>query len=457
MRWGLIVVVALYLIANALIWNFAVPGTRLTQAADGSSWYRPALALMTHGDFVDLENPALIDTYRPPLYPLFAAAAMKIAGGPSPAAIAIAQILLLLLAGLLFRDIVRDWMPGWEDFGLALLLLNPNVLSSAQFVQSEILFLAFTTLAFWAATKYLSDRGAWRFALLTGISFALACLARPTAQFLLFVPLFLFALLDLIARRKSLARASLQGLASFAIAMVVIAPWVHLVATQGHGYALSDSSGKYRYVWDQIVMVEAQSAGLSYHEAGSRLTNPGGAHYDFIAGKGDAWERMSVPERNKALTNEGMAVLLSYPAMDFAKALYRSQAQFFLAGGAGNWHNLFGIGAESLSLAWFTSAQDDLWTLLDRLFGNVPPAGLVFSVIAIGFTVATRVVGLIGVFAFADRKRLGLLLIVAGFILYFAFIHVFVGNSRYRIAIEPMLMLLTIGGLEQLSRIFPRR
>ena len=118
-RRGFIIVVALYVLANVLIWVFADADARLGEAADGGSWYRPALALMTHGAFVDLEHPTKIDTYRPPLYPLFEAGVMTLTGSPSPAAIALAQIVLLLFVGLLFRDLVRDVMPGWENLGLA--------------------------------------------------------------------------------------------------------------------------------------------------------------------------------------------------------------------------------------------------------------------------------------------------------------------------------------------------
>lgn len=455
-RGGLIAIVTLYLLTNLVIWIFANPDARLGEAADGDSWYRPALALMVHGGFVDLDDPTLIDTYRPPLYPLFEAAAMAIAGGPNPGAVAVAQIILLLLVGLVFRDIVRDWMPGWENFGMALLVFNPNVLSSAQFVQSEILFLAFTTLTFWAATKYARGGLEWRYALLTGLGVALACLTRPTAQFLLFVLPVLFPLLAAISQRVRVHIALAQGFAALTLAFIVLAPWVNLVAAQGHGIALSDSTGKYRYVWDQVVMIEAQSKGLSYHDAEARLSEPGGAQHDFIEEQGAAWETLPTSVRNKALASEGMQILLSYPALDFAKALFRSVAQFFFAGGAGNWHNLFGIGAESLSESWFTNAQDDLWGLLKRLFEGIPLAGLFFSAIAIGFAIVTRLIGLVGLISFFSRDRLGLLVVISGFVSYFALIHVFVGNSRYRVSVEPMLMLLFLSGLNWLRDRFPR-
>jgi 4-amino-4-deoxy-L-arabinose transferase-like glycosyltransferase len=453
---GLIIVLALFVLANAAIWVFSDGDSRLADAADGDSWYRPALALMKYGAFVDLKNPALIDTYRPPLYPLFEAAAMAVAGGPSPGAIVVAQIALLLFVGLLFRNLVHDWFPGWENFGMALLIFNPNVLSSAHFVQSEILFLAFVMFTFWAVAKFILFNGSWRFALLTGAGVALACLTRPTAQFLLFVPPILFPLLALFGGRTAKRTAFLQGLGAFVLAIIIVAPWVSLVASQGHGLALSDSAGKYRYVWDQVTMIDAQSRGLSYHEAGARLTKPGGAEYDFIARHGKSWKSLSRPERNNALADEGMAVLVSYPVVDFAKALYRSQAQFFLGGGAGNWHNLFGVGAQSASSAWFANAQDDLWSLLKNLVGGLPPFGLIFSGIAIGFSVAARVLGLMGLPAFFNQERWGLFLIVAGFVAYFALIHVFVGNSRYRVSIEPMLMLLVLAGLDNLGRLFRR-
>lgn len=456
-RRGLVFVLALYLLANVLIGVFSTPDARLAHAADGSTWYKPALAFATHGKFVNFDDPTKVDTYRPPIYTLFLAFAITVGNEAAPLVTAVAQIALLLLVGLLFRDLVRDWLPGWENIGLALLILNPSVLSSAQYVQSEILFLACTMLAFWASAKYLRSGGQLRFALLTGLSVALACLTRPTAQFLLFVLPVLFPILALATKSTSPKRATVQGLLSMALAFAVLAPWVSFVASQGHGLALSDSAGKYRYVWDQVVMIEAQSAGLSYHEAEAKLIGPGGKQYEFIASQESVWSSMSKPERHKALADAGMAALLSYPVTDFAKALYRSLGQFFFAGGAGNWHNLFGIGSDAATLAWFTTAQNDLRQLLASLLGSIPPAGLAFSAIAIGFTVATRAIGLLGIFSLFDRTRWGLLLVIVGFILYFALIHVFVGNSRYRVAIEPMLMFLVLCGLDSMSRFVFRR
>ena len=460
-RWrgsfGLAALIAIYIFVNALIWIAAEPGVRLAKAADGQSWYHPAIALMKHGGFVLLDDPQRADTYRPPLYPLFEAAAMTVAGGEAPEAIAIAQIILLLLCGLLFRDTVRDWLPGWENLGFTLLVLNPNVLSTAQFVQSEILFLAFVTLAFWAAARYARGHGGWGVVLVTGLGVALACLTRPTAQFLLFTLPLLFPLLAIAGAAAGVRRAFVQGLSTLLLALAVIAPWAWFVASEGHGLALSANEGKYRYVWDQVTMIEALSNDISYHEADKRLTSPGGKEHAFIESQGEAWKSLSATERHKALADAGMNVLLSYPVSDFAKTLYRSQAQFYFAGGAGNWHNLFGIGSESVSQAWFSSAQADVWALLKRLFADVPPSGLVLSAIALGFAVTARLIGLIGVFALMRDMRWGLLLIISGIVLYFAFIHVFVGNSRYRVSVEPMLMFLVLAGLDQITQILGRR
>jgi hypothetical protein len=45
-----------------------------------------------------------------------------------------------------------------------------------------------------------------------------------------------------------------------------------------------------------------------------------------------------------------------------------------------------------------------------------------------------------------------MLLTIVSIISYFALVHLFVGNSRYRISIEPALMLLFLHGIEAMWR-----
>ena len=55
---GLWVVTGLYVLANIVLGVLAVPGASLAQGGDAGSYWDPALALVKHGAFVQLDNPA---------------------------------------------------------------------------------------------------------------------------------------------------------------------------------------------------------------------------------------------------------------------------------------------------------------------------------------------------------------------------------------------------------------
>ena len=205
-RRGLWLVIALYVLVSAVVWLNFDGTTRLKYSGDGESWYQPSVGLYLHGAFVYPETPDTPSIYRPPAYPVFAAAVFSIAGGPSPNAIAVGQIVLLLLVGLIFRSTVNDWLPGWGDFGMGLLIFNPNVLTIAQYVQSDTLFLFFVTIAMWAMLRYARGETGWRYAVLAGVALALACLTRPTAQFLILVLPLAFPLLDVVSGNAAMWR-----------------------------------------------------------------------------------------------------------------------------------------------------------------------------------------------------------------------------------------------------------
>ena len=142
-----------FLFLNAAVWLSIDESVRLKQAGDGDSWYQPSVGFYLHGKFAYPDSPEHESLYRPPAFPLFAAGLFTLAGGPSPNAIALGQIVLLLLTGLLFRNSVEDWIPGWGTLGMALLCFNPNVFTIAQYTQSDTLFLFFMTLVLWAILK----------------------------------------------------------------------------------------------------------------------------------------------------------------------------------------------------------------------------------------------------------------------------------------------------------------
>ena len=161
---------------------------------------------------------------------------------------------------------------------------------------------------------------------------------------------------------------------------------------------------------------------------------------------------MSEVERYKAQLQEGYSVLLSYPTQALITAYGRSILQFFTAGGSGRWHSLLIENPEFLAEIWFKSKQSDVSDMLKKAFGSASPSARIISAVCLVFVIVARAIGLIGLISITPRRYWSLLLVLCSVIAYFALVHLFVGNSRYRISIEPALMLLFLFGIDSVWR-----
>ena len=446
--WPFWAVSGTYFLCNMVVAVFAEPGASLAQGADASSYWDPAIAFLKHGDFVEFDNPAEPNLYRTPLYPLMISVLVFLFG-ESPGAVVSLQVILLFGVGVLFRIIVRDWLSGWEDVGMALVILNPNLLGTAHLIQSETLFLFFITIGFWSLLRIVRKDFRWQNAFIVGIAMALACLVKPTSQFLVIALPISLPIIALLAGAKSSSwRLFIQGITASLVAIAIMVPWAMKLSAAGNGYSLSEHEIRYRFLWDQVVMLEANMHGVSYHEAEKRITAPGSYHAKVIAAQGEGWNTLSGVEKFAVLERHGYQAILSYPPEIIAEVTVRSVIQFMFSGGGGNFHNILGIDTARLNRVWFKTSQQNVRAMLFTFFGEAPMAALGFSFLALFFAFLTRCIGLVGICAMWRRGDYALMFTLLAFIGYFVAVHLFHGNSRYRIPTEPAMMLLALYGLQ---------
>jgi 4-amino-4-deoxy-L-arabinose transferase-like glycosyltransferase len=456
-RWTLVIVLAFVAVNLLMLWA-TVPGANFRQGADAQSWYEPSVALYKYGAFVELNDPSKPQTYRGPVFPMFGAAMMWLAGEADPMPIVYGQIVLLLLTGLMFRRIVEEWCPGWGDLGLALFLFNPNAFATAHLVQSDTTFMIVATAAFWAALRYIQRGHDWRYGVATGALLGVACLVRPTPQFLLLaLPLLLPLLVIASGTRKGLGRAFLSGVGGVIAAGIVALPWILHVHAAGGGFDITPPDIKYRYIWDHIQIMDAQANGISQWDAAKRLEGPGGLVERHVAAQGPAWQSLTRDQQYERLVQFGYETLLSYPPTVIARALAQSVGQFLLGGGAGNYYNLFGIDAQKLSTIWMTQTTGRPIETLRRLFADAPLSMYVIGAVAYLFVLVMRVTGLVGLVMVGARRQWPLLLMLVGLVTYFGLVYVFAGSARYRLVIEPALLLLAVLGMRDIASWFRRR
>ena len=86
--------------------------------------------------------------------------------------------------------------------------------------------------------------------------------------------------------------------------------------------------------------------------------------------------------------------------------------------------------------------------MLVTFFGEAPMAALSLSFFALFFAFLTRCIGLVGICAMWRRGHYALMFTLLAFIGYFVAVHLFHGNSRYRIPSEPAMMLFALYGLQ---------
>src|SRR3546814_19400596 len=107
----------------------------------------------------------------------------------------------------------------------------------------------------------------------------------------------------------------------------------------------------------------------------------------FIAAQGGAWQRLDDGTRGRLMFREGLRQLIDYGPITDLRAYAQSWAQLFLGGGAGNFHNLFGLEGRSVPDLIVHGDSAGYLDALRRSLSGASLAGLSVSALAIGFAV----------------------------------------------------------------------
>jgi hypothetical protein len=178
-------------------------------------------------------EPATLDLLWPPLYPHLMAWAYALPAGL--VLLRLLQAACLFAAAFCWRDLARSFTgSAWTgDATAALLLLDPQVASFAQFLWPETLHLALFAAVVWILVRR-GDR--IPFLALAGVALGACLLLKSVVG--PFLPLLLVPLLREAGVRKGAARAAVVGLAC---ALVVLPVMAANARTQG-AFVIADGA-----------------------------------------------------------------------------------------------------------------------------------------------------------------------------------------------------------------------
>lgn len=137
-----------FVVVNAAIRFAAVPDASVIHGYDASSYLSPAKGMLAYGDYVRTEIPSVADTFTVPLYPALLAVNIFLFGEDAGlAAVIFLQLVALYATGLMTRCLVRPFYPKAAVFAQAIVVFNPNSLSTAHLIQTETVFTLLLTAA----------------------------------------------------------------------------------------------------------------------------------------------------------------------------------------------------------------------------------------------------------------------------------------------------------------------
>jgi 4-amino-4-deoxy-L-arabinose transferase-like glycosyltransferase len=442
-----LLVICAFLVLNIVMLFAAVPDGALKFGADFGDYLETARAIIRHGAIVQIDAPSQPFTFRTPGFSIFMSGIIWVTGDQSVGLLIGLQIAMLLWVGLISRAIAEKYLPGYGDALMALVIFNPNALIAAHLVQIDTLSTLLFMLSIWFFFCYQS-KGGVSLAWLTGLTLGLACLVRPTPQYLVLVlPLAFPLVAGLSGDWKRAGRHVFAGGFAVAGAIVVMAPWLLYMHSAGEGYSNTSAHYRYEAAFDTVLLLEQIESGANQRKAARIVLR---REDQYRKSQGPRYPNMSAQDRHDDLTGYHLRSITQFPLSVLTKAAVVGITNMFAGGGATNYHQLFGLKHRSSWEIMATSPDVNFLAASLESFNYSSPLAIVASIVAIGFAVVMRIIGMIGLVALIRRRDWALLMLLASVFGYFLLIHVFNSSARYRLPIEPLLLLLALFGFDKI-------
>lgn len=435
-------ILALFLAALAVRLGYVLSwlGTDGAFLYDDSKLFLASVdALIDQGRFLEANSPdARPMTERMPGYILFLAGHRLLFGdGLWP--VVISQSLLGAATVVLIAGIAAPLGRGVGLIAGALAVVWPNLVLSAGYILDDTLFLAFAVAAMFAGVRFFRT-GDWRWCVVLGLTLGLSIAVRPIAQFL---PPAILVIGPLAGRVRfgSWRKGAVAGLVAAGLATAVVAP-VALHNQARHGTpALTSQGGTHAALW---MMATARS----YAEGESRAAIARRYSEEAVRRAPEAFAPGGdVFRQSRVLSRIALEELAAMSVGDIALAWARGAVVNLAAPAvlteprlraalAGSFDGLAGQGLAARVTAFIA---DQPPTLAATMMLSVLGAGVVCVLHLIGFLRHARMT--------PDAC-----LAASAVVLYFLLIMGPVATPKYRLPMEPMLILWTALALHLLLR-----
>ena len=428
---------AIYLVTNYILHILSITDAVYVHGADASRYFVPALSL-ANGD--GLGN--LLSTG--PIYPFFLSIHYAIFGFDyGNDALVVTQSALLYLTGIIASKIAIKIMPNlplirWIT--MLLVIFNPNALMAAHLVQTETLFTLFLVSFLYVLMNLIRQRNG--IVVLAFIALLIS-LTRPAGMYIMLI----FILLSLILKLNGVSWRKLVSinLVYYLILLSGLGLW-SLNNYNKHGeFFISANEGMVFH--DQYIALLQYGKNMSQSEANVIAYE---VYEDMIVKESAVCNKgVSSFECRKIVSRAYIDAILNENLYVIAKASISSFVNLMFSGGASNFANYYGIDNKASVLSFERSSGSML--SLSKAIKFIDSVNIKYLIALItfwGFAILTKIlliIGLIHVFSNSNNKYLSIIVIF--YILLFSAEYLFLGQSRWRGPLDPLIMIFSALGV----------
>ena len=436
--WQFIVITVLFIVLNLIFYTCSIPGKRF--ANDSSGYIKPAKLLITEFRYDS--------AFRLPVYPAFIAIAMKLTDHYD-VTVVIWQIALLLCSGIIAVLIGECYLKKFSPLLFALVLFNTSLIVGAHKILPDTLFLfLFLSYCYFLLQSIQNNR--LINPVICGVFATLLSLTRGNGFYLSLVTPVIILLCDCLRHRVIFTkRLILKPLLFFFVFLVTITPWLF------YNYKVNDrieinSQAYFDFtVHENLMRIEYLSHGVSKKQASSSILKKA---LEFEGMTFTDNMNLTRGDKHRLVASHAKEIISMYPKKDLFVAGLKAVGFFYLDPSYKNFTDHLGIKSLHLDKSQLGN------NLSIPLFFKTLFSGSGLPVLCYGslvlFVIILRVLLVVGWILLIKHKKWSLAIYCTILISYFTLTSGLIAYARYRVPVDPILLIVAVYGLSCLNNIW---
>jgi len=378
--------------------------------------------------------------YRLPGYPMGLAFSLWVSGGLKWALAG--QVLAYLGIAAMGQALFRRLRAHVPSHAFALMLLFPSFVY-AQLIVPDVFFMGLMLGGILAAVMAHQDHRPGM-ALLAGVAFALAATLRSNAPFLGWALLAGWLAWMGLQRSQSGSAPGARRIVPRAALMAALAAGPFLIAllammtlnwSQGVGFHYMNPEYRRYTMHDHIIYAEFLSEPQTFEQARVKVYR---RTREFESMSEERWEALPATEKHGLVLDNTARNLFGLGPGTLLKVVTLAETRMLISNAQREWLELVGIPALNMREAF----------MVDRVREAPLAAIIMHGLFALGFLV--RLLAFVGLWRVVRERDYGFLVFTLVPIFAIFFTSGFIGYSRYRLPVEPFLLMYTTLGIEWL-------